>query len=70
MTRSRSFSRAFLLALPLLAFAAPAAAQGASKIDAADTAWMIAATALVHGAQVWTQDSDFTGFAAVDVVRV
>jgi predicted nucleic acid-binding protein len=30
----------------------------------------IAATALVHGAQVWTQDADFTGFAAVDVVRV
>ena len=30
----------------------------------------IAATALVHGAQVWTQDSDFTSFAAVDVVRV
>ncbi len=30
----------------------------------------IAATALVHGAQVWTQDADFTGFAAIDVVRV
>jgi predicted nucleic acid-binding protein len=30
----------------------------------------IAATAMVHGAQVWTQDADFTGFAAVDVVRV
>jgi predicted nucleic acid-binding protein len=30
----------------------------------------IAATALVHGAQVWTQDADFTNFAAVDVVRV
>ena len=30
----------------------------------------IAATALVHGAQVWTQDGDFTSFAAVDVVRV
>ena len=30
----------------------------------------IAATALAHGAQVWTQDADFTGFAAVDVVRV
>ena len=30
----------------------------------------IAATALVHDAQVWTQDADFTGFAAVDVVRV
>jgi predicted nucleic acid-binding protein len=30
----------------------------------------IAAAALVHGAQVWTQDSDFTGFAAVDVIRI
>lgn len=30
----------------------------------------IAATALVHGAEVWTQDVDFTAFAAVDVVRV
>jgi toxin FitB len=30
----------------------------------------IAATALVHGAQVWTQDADFTSFTAVDVVRV
>ena len=30
----------------------------------------IAATALVHDAQVWTQDSDFTSFATVDVVRV
>jgi predicted nucleic acid-binding protein len=30
----------------------------------------IAATALVHGAQVWTQDADFTSFRAVEVVRV
>jgi predicted nucleic acid-binding protein len=30
----------------------------------------IAATALVHGAEVWTQDADFTAFAAVNVVRV
>jgi predicted nucleic acid-binding protein len=30
----------------------------------------IAATALVHGAEVWTQDADFTGFTAVDVVRI
>jgi predicted nucleic acid-binding protein len=30
----------------------------------------IAATALVHGADVWTQDDDFGNFAAVDVVRV
>jgi predicted nucleic acid-binding protein len=30
----------------------------------------IAATALVHGAQVWTQDAGFTSFAAVEVVRM
>jgi predicted nucleic acid-binding protein len=30
----------------------------------------IAATALVHGAEVWTQDADFSRFAAVDVVQV
>jgi predicted nucleic acid-binding protein len=30
----------------------------------------IAATALVHRAEVWTQDTDFTSFGAVDVVRV
>jgi predicted nucleic acid-binding protein len=30
----------------------------------------IAATALAHGAQVWTQDADFTNFTAVEVVRV
>jgi predicted nucleic acid-binding protein len=30
----------------------------------------IAATALVHGAEVWTQDDDFTAFAVVGVVRV
>ena len=30
----------------------------------------IAATALVHSAEVWTQDDDFGSFAAVDVVRV
>jgi predicted nucleic acid-binding protein len=30
----------------------------------------IAATALVHGAEVRTQDDDFSDFAAVDVVRV
>ena len=29
----------------------------------------IAATALAHGAEVWTQDGDFPSFAAVDVVR-
>jgi predicted nucleic acid-binding protein len=30
----------------------------------------IAATAFVHGAEVWTQDADFSSFGAVDVVRV
>jgi predicted nucleic acid-binding protein len=30
----------------------------------------IAATALVHGAEVWTQDTDFTSFGSVAVVRV
>ena len=30
----------------------------------------IAATALVHRAEVWTQDDEFSSFAAVDVVRV
>ena len=30
----------------------------------------IAATALVHGAEVWTQDDDFTSFRPVEVVRV
>ena len=30
----------------------------------------IAATALVHGAEVWTQDADFTSFRPVEVVRV
>ncbi len=30
----------------------------------------IAATAIVYGAEVWTQDADFTSFGAVDVVRV
>jgi predicted nucleic acid-binding protein len=30
----------------------------------------IAATALVHGAEVWTQDADFTDFDAVEVVQV
>jgi predicted nucleic acid-binding protein len=30
----------------------------------------IAATALVHDAQVWTQDADFTAFGALEIVRV
>lgn len=32
-------------------------------------AW-IAATALTHGGEVWTQDSDFTNFSAVTIVRL
>jgi predicted nucleic acid-binding protein len=31
-------------------------------------AW-IAATALVHGAEVWTQDADFGSFRGVEIVR-
>jgi len=31
--------------------------------------WIVA-TALVHGAEVWTQDKDFTSFAGVGEVRV
>ena len=42
--------------------------EAGRKPRAHDT-W-IAATALAHGAEVWTQDRDFTSFAAVDVVRV
>lgn len=30
----------------------------------------IAATALTHGAEVWTQDKDFTTFGAVNIVRL
>jgi predicted nucleic acid-binding protein len=30
----------------------------------------MAATALAHGAEVWTQDADFTHPSAVNVVRV
>lgn len=30
----------------------------------------IAATALVHDAQVWTQDADFASFAEVEVVKL
>jgi predicted nucleic acid-binding protein len=46
----------------------------ASELDAGrkprvhDT-W-IAATALTHGAEVWTQDKDFTAFSAVKIVRL
>ena len=30
----------------------------------------IAATAVVHGAEIWTQDDDFTAFEDLDIVRV
>jgi predicted nucleic acid-binding protein len=30
----------------------------------------IAATALVHGAEVWTQDRDFSNFSGLDIVRL
>lgn len=30
----------------------------------------IAATALVHDAEVWTQDADFSALAGVDIVRI
>ena len=33
------------------------------------SSWM-AATALVHRAQVWTQDRDFAPFGSVDIVRL
>lgn len=45
-----------------------AALKGGKKPRVQDT-W-IAATALVHDAEVWTQDADFTEFAAIEVVRV
>ena len=47
---------------------ASAALKGGKKPRVQDT-W-IAATAVVHDAEVWTQDDDFTEFASVDVVRV
>jgi predicted nucleic acid-binding protein len=47
---------------------ASAALKGGEKPRVQDT-W-IAATAVVHDAEVWTQDDDFTEFASVDVVRV
>jgi predicted nucleic acid-binding protein len=47
---------------------AAAALRARRKPRIQDT-W-IAATAVVHGADVWTQDEDFTEFADVDVVRV
>jgi predicted nucleic acid-binding protein len=47
---------------------ASAALKGGKKPRVQDT-W-IAATAIVHDAEVWTQDEDFTEFDGVDVVRV
>ena len=47
---------------------AAAELQAGRKPRVHDT-W-IAATALTHGAEVWTQDKDFTNFGAVTVVRL
>ena len=47
---------------------ASAALRSGKKPRVQDT-W-IAATAVAHDAEVWTQDDDFTEFATVDVVRV
>src|SRR5680860_62775 len=47
---------------------ASAALRRGKKPRVQDT-W-IAATAVVHGAEVWTQDADFTEFDGVAVVRV
>lgn len=47
---------------------AAAELQAGRKPRVHDT-W-IAATALTHGAEVWTQDRDFTNFAAVRIVRL
>lgn len=44
------------------------ALRGGKKPRVQDT-W-IAATAMVHDAEVWTQDNDFTEFDGVDVIRV
>jgi predicted nucleic acid-binding protein len=47
---------------------ASAELQAGRKPRVHDT-W-IAATALTHGGEVWTQDNDFTNFAAVKIVRL
>jgi len=47
---------------------AAAELQAGRKPRVHDT-W-IAATALAHGGEVWTQDQDFTNFAAVKIVRL
>jgi predicted nucleic acid-binding protein len=52
------------------AYARLAAAElSAGRKPRVNDTW-IAATALVHGAEVWTQDADFTAFAAIEIVRV
>jgi predicted nucleic acid-binding protein len=52
------------------AYARLAAAElSAGRKPRVNDTW-IAATAFVYGAEVWTQDADFTAFAAVDIVRV
>ena len=47
---------------------ASAELQAGRKPRVHDT-WIVA-TALTHGAEVWTQDSDFTNFAAVKIIRL
>jgi hypothetical protein len=47
---------------------AAAELQAGRKPRVHDT-W-IAATALTHGGEVWTQDNDFTNFRAVKIVRL
>lgn len=52
------------------AYARLAAAElGRGRKPRVHDTW-IAATALVHGAEVWTRDADFGSFAAVPVVQV
>lgn len=46
-----------------------AAELSAGRRPRVNDTW-IAATALVHGAEVWTQDADFTAFGAVEIVHV
>ena len=52
------------------AYARLAAAElSAGRGPRVNDTW-IAATALVHGAEVWTRDADFTAFGTVEIVRV
>ena len=74
--RTLSEVRVLASALPIDERTASAYAQLAARTLAAGRkprvhATWIAATALVHGAEVWTRDADFSDFAdAVPVVRV